>query len=243
MRVATTRIIPRRCGAASQVRALSPRAAAGRPTAADHRRDDLDRLELVGRAGERVAREHHEIGEEPGQEPAAAALVAREPGRRDGRGDDRLLDRERLVRAASRDGRRSSAARRRGSRRAGRAPRPARPSRSRRRRRSRGGCGTRRCRSRRSPQNRSARSRSDGAWENWTEQATPSSANRGQVGGVEALRVLDPLPEAERLPGVLRRLEGVERVAVGAVADRVHRHGPAGRGRRAGRSPPAPRGS
>ena len=33
----------------------------------------------------------------PGQEPAAPALVAGEPGGRDGRCDDRLLDRERLV--------------------------------------------------------------------------------------------------------------------------------------------------
>ena len=46
---------------------------------------------------------------------------------------------------------------------------------------------------------------------------------------VEALRVLDPVAEAERLPRVLRRLEGVERVAVGPVADRVHGDRPAGR--------------
>ena len=51
------------------------------------------------------------------------------------------------------------------------------------------------------------------------------------VGGVEALRVLDPLAQAERLPRVPRRLEGVERVAVRPVADRVHGDRPAGGGR------------
>ena len=65
--------------------------------AADHRRDDLDRVELVRRAGEGVAGEHDEIREVAGEELAAAALVAREPGGRHGRGDERLLDRERLV--------------------------------------------------------------------------------------------------------------------------------------------------
>ena len=59
-------------------------------------------------------------------------------------------------------------------------------------------------------------------------------ADRGEAGnvrGVEALRVLDPLAQAERLPGVLRRLERIERVAVRPVADRVHRDRPAGGGR------------
>ena len=48
-----------------------------------------------------------------------------------------------------------------------------------------------------------------------------------QVGGIDALRVLDPLPKAERLPDVTGRLERVERLAVRAVADRVHADGPA----------------
>jgi hypothetical protein len=48
-----------------------------------------------------------------------------------------------------------------------------------------------------------------------------------EVGRVEALRVLDPVTEPERLPEVARRLERVERLAVRAVADRVHRDGPA----------------
>ncbi len=40
----------------------------------------------------------------------------------------------------------------------------------------------------------------------------------------EALRVLDPMAQAERRPHVARRLERVERLAVRAVADRVHGH-------------------
>ena len=41
----------------------------------------------------------------------------------------------------------------------------------------------------------------------------------------EQLRVLDPLPQTERLPDLARRLERVERVPVRAVADRVDRDG------------------
>ena len=54
-----------------------------------------------------------------------------------------------------------------------------------------------------------------------------------EVGGVDALRVLDPLAEAERRPELAGRLERVERLAVRTVADRVDRDGPAGGGRRA----------
>ena len=43
----------------------------------------------------------------------------------------------------------------------------------------------------------------------------------------EQLPVLDPLPQAERAPGVLRRLERVERLAVRAVANRVDGDGKA----------------
>jgi hypothetical protein len=39
--------------------------------------------------------------------------------------------------------------------------------------------------------------------------------------------VLDPVPQPARSPLVRRLLEGVERVLVGAVADRMHGHGPA----------------
>ena len=48
-----------------------------------------------------------------------------------------------------------------------------------------------------------------------------------QVGGIEALRMLDPLAEPERLPDVACRLERVERLAIGAVADRVDGDRPA----------------
>ena len=51
------------------------------------------------------------------------------------------------------------------------------------------------------------------------------------VGVVEQLRVLDPLAQAARRPLVAGGLEGVERRAVRGVADRVHRHRPAGGGR------------
>ena len=101
--------------------------------------------------------------------------------------------------------------------------------------------GTRRRRRAASAQNRSARSRSEGACENCTEQATPSSAKRPHVLGREALRVLDPVAQAERLPGVARRLERVERLAVRPVADRVHRDRPACAGACADDAPRAPR--
>ena len=49
----------------------------------------------------------------------------------------------------------------------------------------------------------------------------PELGEARHVLGREQLRVLDPLAQAERLPGVAGRLEGVERLAVGQVADRV----------------------
>ena len=49
----------------------------------------------------------------------------------------------------------------------------------------------------------------------------------GNVLRCQALRVLDSLPEPLRLPHVARRLECIERGAVGAVADRMHADGPA----------------
>ena len=67
------------------------------PAAADHRRDDVDRLELVGRARERIAGEHDEVGEITREEFAAASLVAREPRGIDARREKRLLDREALL--------------------------------------------------------------------------------------------------------------------------------------------------
>ena len=77
-------------------------------------------------------------------------------------------------------------------------------------------------------QNRSARSRSDGACESWIEQVTPSLGEPWNVHRVEALGVLDPVAQPERPPGLAGRREGVEGIAIRAVADRVNRHGPAG---------------
>ncbi len=50
------------------------------------------------------------------------------------------------------------------------------------------------------------------------------------VFGGETLCVLDAMPQPERGPHVARRLEGVERLAVRAVSDRVHSDGPPGAG-------------
>ena len=69
-------------------------------------------------------------------------------------------------------------------------------------------------------------SRSDGAWLNWTDAVTPSSAEARDVLLGQELRVLDARPEPERRPLVAGLFEGVERVAVREVADRVHRDGP-----------------
>ena len=55
----------------------------------------------------------------------------------------------------------------------------------------------------------------------------------GDVLRCEALRMLDPVAQAERLPLVACLLEGVECVPVRPVADRVHRNRPAGAGRTA----------
>jgi hypothetical protein len=64
---------------------------------------------------------------------------------------------------------------------------------------------------------RSTRSRSPVAWVYWTDAAIPSFAT-GDVLGRYALGVLDPVAGAGRRG----RGEGVKRVAVGLVADRVH---------------------
>src|SRR5262245_45444101 len=76
-----------------------PRGRFGDPAAAEHGRDDLHLLELAGLAGDRVAVEDDEVGEEARHEPAAPALVAREPRGRHGGRMQRLLDVERLLRA------------------------------------------------------------------------------------------------------------------------------------------------
>ena len=70
------------------------------------------------------------------------------------------------------------------------------------------------------------------AWLNWTDAATPSVGEAADVLRREQLRVLDPVPQPERRPLVASLLEGVERLAVGQVADRVHGDRPAGAAQR-----------
>ena len=55
----------------------------------------------------------------------------------------------------------------------------------------------------------------------------PELGEAADVLGGEALRVLDPLAQAARLPHVARALEGVERRAVRRVADRMDADRPA----------------
>ena len=66
-------------------------------------------------------------------------------------------------------------------------------------------------------------SRSDGACVNWTDAATPIVGEAADVLRREQLGVLDALAEAERLPDRAGLLEGIERIAVRAISDRVHR--------------------
>ena len=179
------------------------------PAAADHRGDDLDLAELPRRALERVAVEHDEVGEVAGEELAAPALVAGEPGGGDAGRVQGLLDGDRLlgvpglalVEGASDAG-------------------PDAEERVELLDRGVGAVGDDGARVDQRAEGvgavrlpgpvASARSRSDGAWLNWTDAATPSSAKRGEVLGREQLRVLDPLAEAARVPLVPRLLEGVE---------------------------------
>ena len=60
----------------------------------------------------------------------------------------------------------------------------------------------------------------------------PELREAGDVLGREALRVLDAMPERERLPELAGRLERVEGLAIRPVADCVNSDGPATRRRR-----------
>ena len=62
---------------------------------------------------------------------------------------------------------------------------------------------------------------------NCTEQAMPSSAKRPMSSGARHWACSMRCRSPSGCPGVACRLERVERLAVGPVADRVHRHGPA----------------
>ena len=161
----------------------------------------------------------------PGTSVPRVALVVREPRRRDAGRVQRLVERQRLLRPPRAVVERRGRRRRRPPR--GRAPRPARRSRSRRARPSRAASGTHTCPSSLSPQKRSARSRSDGAWLNCAETATPSSAKRGTSSGARHCACSIRCRRPARCQTLARPLERVERLAVRAVADRVHADGPA----------------
>ena len=195
------------------------------------------RVEVVPR----VAVEHDEVGGVAREQPAAAALVAREPRRRDASSPRTPAARSAPARDATPRARRSCAARPRGCRRAGRAPRSARPSRSRRRRPSPRATGTRRRR-------RSCRPRSGRRGRGRTARARTAPTRRRRARRTAA----DP-PGASscacsirwRSPSgaqiVARLLERVERLAVRAVADRVHGDRETRPRRARARSPRAPR--
>src|SRR4029453_19047684 len=76
---------------------LVPGRRAENPPPAQHRGDDADLTELLGRAVERVAVENDQIGEIAREELAAPALVPREPGGRDAGGVEGLLHGHALI--------------------------------------------------------------------------------------------------------------------------------------------------
>ncbi len=202
------------------------------PPSGDHRRHDVHVAELLGLACERVAVEHDEVGRASRDECSARALVVREPGRRDARRVQRLLQRHRFLR-------------------------PPRRTVVDRAQHSGEDSGPRvelldRCvgtvdDDRAGLDERAKRVRA-------VELVGPEPLGEVAVGrrvrelhgrgdadlreardvfGRETLRVLDARTQTARLPRVARTFERVERVAVRAVADRVHADRPAGLGARA----------
>ena len=180
-----------------------------------------------GRDRERVAVEHDEVGEVPGEQLAAAALLAREPGRREDRRLERLLDRDRLLRMP-----RLALVER--------AEHPGADPGQRLELLDRRVGAVRDHRAR--VEQRAVGVRAVGhpgpvavgdvaVGRGVAELDGRGDAELGEAGDVllgQELRVLDPRPEPERRPLVAGLLEGVERVAVREVADRVHRDRPAG---------------
>ena len=73
-------------------------------------------------------------------------------------------------------------------------------------------------------------SRSEGAWLNWTDAATPSAAKRPTSSGARSCACSIRWRRPRGSPLVPGCLEGVEGAPVGEVADRVHGHGEAGPG-------------
>ena len=93
----------------------------------------------------------------------------------------------------------------------------------------------------RSGQKRSARSRSDGACVNCTDAATPSLPKRATSSGARHCACSIRCRRPRGRHSSRRLLEGVERVAVRAVADRVHRRPASRSAPRGARCPRAPR--
>src|SRR4051794_17569553 len=203
-----------RCPVATAIGAaiLLPGRRVMNPTPAGHRRDDLAAREIL----ERIRRENDEVCEKTGEQLAAAALVVGQPRWCDARRLQRLLKRQRFLGApleAAADARERIELfdRHIGSVRDDGAVLPERSK-------TVGAVGAI------APETLDERSvrrcvhelhrRRD------AELREPPDILRRQ-----ALRVLDAMTQAERPPHVLRRLERVERVAVGAVADRVHGDG------------------
>ena len=204
----------------------SPTAAVVDPAAADHGRDDLDRLQLVGRGLERIAGENDEVGEIARKELPAPALVAGQPGRVDDARNERLFDRQALLGMPGRPlvDRPSHAGadpRERiqlfdGGVRAVRDERPRLPQRA-KRVRAVGLLG---------PETLGEVAIGRGVAE-LHRARDAESCEPADLLGRKTLRVLDSMPQTERRPHVAGRLERIERLSVRSVADCVHADGPA----------------
>ena len=228
--------------ATSSVRAaVSPRAAGCAPSG---RRPSWRRprvSQLLGGHVERVAVEHDEVGEVAGQELAAAALVAGEPGGVDASTRRAPARPSAPARGATPGGRRSC---RRtparmpasGSSSSTGASEPFATTRARVQQRAEGVGAVRLARPRSGRRGRGPTARARTAPSGDAERAR--SAGRPRARDTARARSAGG---ARAAPDVARRLERVERLAVRAVADRVDRDRPAGRGAARGRSPRARR--
>src|SRR5487761_1745720 len=186
------------------------------PAARDHRRHDLDALEV---AVERIPVEDDEVGGAAGEERPARPFVVREPAGRDAGGVQRLVERQPLVLAPVALHRRDDTGP--GVELLDRRVRAVREQRARMEKRP---------------------VRVD-AVELVRPEALRQLFVRGRVRELhrrrhtdlseerhilrcQALRMLDPLPQSARMPHVARRLERIERLTVRAVADRMDADGP-----------------
>src|SRR3954470_12440780 len=202
-----------RCSVATAIGAaiLLPGRRVMNPPTAAHRCDDLAAVEIVVR----IRRQNDEVCEKTRQQLAAAPFVVRQPRWSHACGLERLLERHRFLRppleaAADACQRIELFDRRIGAVGDNRAALPERAK-------AIGAIGAV------APETldqRTVRRRVD-------ELHRRDDAELREARDVlrrQALRVFDPMAQAERPPHILRRLERVERVAVCLVADRVHRH-------------------